>query len=583
MEKHILNHRKLRNSFGPDLPISDCSQSLRGHFDIGNELESNEDDDEDGIAEIGATKGTEADGIRHENAVDPPGQGSVYIPSGDHWNEDYRLATFAKFPIGSAVYPADLASSGFYYTGHRDRVKCFSCGIAVENWIIGDDGRDPVWHTSDCLMVNGRAESNVPREFFRYQTFLPQRQMTNNTGGTGVSNSASAARHHQWHSVAQQPFLACSASIQVADDLSTDRYAHPRNMPNQQQEFEELRLGEIHSEEHERLIFSLDLRNEEHRRKTFAKWPSHPAPELPAKLAAEGFFYLGNLDRAQCFSCSGILRNWTRNDEPRREHRKHFPNCKIITGIETRNIPMTDIERQRIDFEEKLRLDSLSSEQEPANPTSDEQLYLENHFKCLHPLNPHMQNIEDRIASFGPEWPGHRLKATVRSIANAGFFYLGQGDRTKCFYCNGGLQNWDEGDEPWTEHAKWFPGCEYVLRRKGVNLVKRLLEEHPNIRRPIIRNHCSYDIPPPPVGEHVGVAQGPPVPIPAFQNPKKDTAQVLRNLQSERICKGCSSQESDHLCMPCSHLSLCSRCAATNKKCPTCNTKIGSTIKIFRT
>jgi len=35
--------------------------------------------------------------------------------------------------------------------------------------------------------------------------------------------------------------------------------------------------------------------------------------------------------------------------------------------------------------------------------------------------------------------------------------YLGERDRVKCWYCNGGLQNWDPDDEPWTEHAKWFP------------------------------------------------------------------------------------------------------------------------------
>ena len=37
----------------------------------------------------------------------------------------------------------------------------------------------------------------------------------------------------------------------------------------------------------------------------------------------------------------------------------------------------------------------------------------------------------------------------------------GTSDKAKCYYCNGGLQNWDFEDEPWTEHAKWFPGFEY--------------------------------------------------------------------------------------------------------------------------
>ena len=37
------------------------------------------------------------------------------------------------------------------------------------------------------------------------------------------------------------------------------------------------------------------------------------------------------------------------------------------------------------------------------------------------------------------------------------FSSLGQRDRVKCWYCNGGLQNWERDDDAWTEHAKWFP------------------------------------------------------------------------------------------------------------------------------
>ena len=36
-------------------------------------------------------------------------------------------------------------------------------------------------------------------------------------------------------------------------------------------------------------------------------------------------------------------------------------------------------------------------------------------------------------------------------------FLVGERDRVKCWYCNGGLQNWERNDIPWEEHAKWFP------------------------------------------------------------------------------------------------------------------------------
>jgi len=56
---------------------------------------------------------------------DPPGQRRVYVPPSDMLRESDRLKTFANFPIVVPVNPRHLASSGFYYTGYKDRVKCF--------------------------------------------------------------------------------------------------------------------------------------------------------------------------------------------------------------------------------------------------------------------------------------------------------------------------------------------------------------------------------------------------------------------------------------------------------------------------
>ena len=39
----------------------------------------------------------------------------------------------------------------------------------------------------------------------------------------------------------------------------------------------------------------------------------------------------------------------------------------------------------------------------------------------------------------------------------------GLSDQVKCFYCDGGLREWRDGDDPWQEHAGWFPkvGLQY--------------------------------------------------------------------------------------------------------------------------
>lgn len=49
-------------------------------------------------------------------------------------------------------------------------------------------------------------------------------------------------------------------------------------------------------------------------------------------------------------------------------------------------------------------------------------------------------------------------------MAEAGFYYdgLGSPDAVRCFSCEIALNNWEEGDEPFTEHKKWSADCEYL-------------------------------------------------------------------------------------------------------------------------
>jgi hypothetical protein len=49
----------------------------------------------------------------------------------------------------------------------------------------------------------------------------------------------------------------------------------------------------------------------------------------------------------------------------------------------------------------------------------------------------------------------------------------GRGDDTVCFHCGGGLREWKETDEPWSEHAAWFPKCLYVNHIKGMQFIRQ--------------------------------------------------------------------------------------------------------------
>ena len=73
-------------------------------------------------------------------------------------------------------------------------------------------------------------------------------------------------------------------------------------------------------------------------------------------------------------------------------------------------------------------------------------------------------------------------------MEDPGFYYLGDSDRVKCWYCYGGLKNWERSDDPRMEHAKWFPLCDDMLKNKGVDFVKAVVKDFPGLSRPVFSN-----------------------------------------------------------------------------------------------
>jgi hypothetical protein len=102
------------------------------------------------------------------------------------------------------------------------------------------------------------------------------------------------------------------------------------------------------------------------------------------------------------------------------------------------------------------------------------------------PKNPDFKSIDSRRRSFVTNCWNNSVPVSVETLAQAGFFSIGMSDYVKCFNCDGGLCNWESGDDPWVEHAKWFPDCQFVRLNKSISFIeecKRLAESenHPNI------------------------------------------------------------------------------------------------------
>ena len=94
---------------------------------------------------------------------------------------------------------------------------------------------------------------------------------------------------------------------------------------------------------------------------------------------------------------------------------------------------------------------------------------------CNGPQNKSMVTLQARQKSFAERnWPATSGQ-TVDTMAEAGFYFLGSRDHVRCFYCGGGLCNWEARDDPWVEHARWFPSCTFVILNKGEVFIRNVI------------------------------------------------------------------------------------------------------------
>ncbi|MGH0160309.1 UNVERIFIED_CONTAM: hypothetical protein FKN15_065733 [Acipenser sinensis] len=288
------------------------------------------------------------------------------------------------------------------------------------------------------------------------------------------------------------------------------------------------------------------MRSEQDRLRTFHAWPSD-APVSSAELAKAGFFFLGPGDKVQCFCCGGILRQWVRGDRPWNEHARHFPTCSFILSRNVGNIPhvITQGSSDSVDGQLLSQLQRMTVEEVPGGQ----------------PVYPEMETEQSRVTTFHT-WPPH-ASVQPQILARAGFFYTGQSDNVKCFYCDGGLRNWESGDDPWQEHAKWFPRCDFLLQARGRDYVNNIQESYFNTGGPGVWKQTFVKV-------YVSKILG-----------DRSPEEQLRQLQEERTCKVCMDKVVSIVFIPCGHLVVCSDCAASLSNCPICHAVIRGSVRAF--
>lgn len=96
--------------------------------------------------------------------------------------------------------------------------------------------------------------------------------------------------------------------------------------------------------------------------------------------------------------------------------------------------------------------------------------------KAYHPAYTLLQARMDSYK----EWPA-TLSQQPADLAKAGFYYFGIKDMVKCFFCNGGLKNWDHNDDPFQDHVRWFPKCQFIKQLMGAEYVEKIREKYKNM------------------------------------------------------------------------------------------------------
>ncbi|KAK0063289.1 death-associated inhibitor of apoptosis 1-like isoform X2 [Biomphalaria pfeifferi] len=241
-----------------------------------------------------------------------------------------------------------------------------------------------------------------------------------------------------------------------------------------------------------------------------------------------------------------------------------------------------------------------------------------------------------RLGTF-ESWPQHHFMKP-EELATAGLFYTGRVDCVRCFFCGGGLRDWELGDDIWVEHARWFPKCAYLKQHVSqafVETVQELkskdrisleeviskLKEMAALRKdfniPEIKNHSTLETQPELANnqEVVNITthrmhnqQTTGATSDVLMNKLKqeerrsdlvkcgecgssgngNESEVISRLQEKNnhlrqqlLCKICMGNDVEVVFLPCGHLVSCAECASAMKDCPVCRKFVRGTVRVY--
>jgi hypothetical protein len=206
------------------------------------------------------------------------------------------------------------------------------------------------------------------------------------------------------------------------------------------------------------------MNTESNRLQTFANW----SVEFIKKetLALLGFYYLAFPDTVKCHFCKIELGAWERGDDVLADHQKWSPSCKLVCRQFTKNVPIDATTLNAVLPPAPFNDVCSSSERVAVSEGCIDKVY---------PRFPKYREFGQRIASY-INWP-NKIKQQPSALADAGFFYTGYMDCVTCFWCGGGLNDWDPMDDPFAAHSHHYHSCEYTKRANFVVKIPHVIPQ----------------------------------------------------------------------------------------------------------
>ncbi|AXU41708.1 IAP-3 [Spodoptera eridania nucleopolyhedrovirus] len=272
---------------------------------------------------------------------------------------------------------------------------------------------------------------------------------------------------------------------------------------------------------------------------SFAEWPTW-AQVSPFHLALSGFYYIGRGDEVRCAFCKVEIMNWKRGDDPLVDHKRWAPQCAFA-----RNVCSISTIAKTIAYGE----DGGASNETPS--TSSKDVCGTGDTMVPKPKHEAYAEYKDRLATY-TNWP-RDINQSPQDLANAGFFYTGRNAEVRCFQSDCGLSDWEPTDDPWREHARWFPRCQYVISVKGKDYVQESVSQ-----ACVIKETAAA----------------------ATRTPRLSSSSS-NNEEDEKMCKICFDRPRNMCFVPCGHVIACEKCALIIKNCPMCRNRFTHTQKLF--